>query len=247
MERANSDGQALSEGLRPNRVDLAGRAGIGLDGPRERLFRLGAERLTDHEILALLIRTGAGGGTSLELSAKVLAQCGSLERLTTFPALGLRSIGGIGPAKLASLMAAVEMGRRMATRPLRAGDSIKSPRDVYRHFYRRLRDHRQEHFMTLLLDGRHRVLRESQISLGTLTASLVHPREVFRPAITAAAAALVLAHNHPSGDPAPSAEDMRVTRRLVEAGEVIGIRVVDHVIVAEEGFYSFQENGKISE
>lgn len=101
--------------------------------------------------------------------------------------------------------------------------------------------------MTLLLDGRHRVLRESQISLGTLTASLVHPREVFRPAITAAAAALVLAHNHPSGDPAPSAEDMRVTRRLVEAGEVIGIRVVDHVIVAEEGFYSFQENGKISE
>jgi DNA repair protein RadC len=197
--------------------------------------------------LALVIGTSAGGGSAMELSAKLLAECGRLERLATHPPSGLGAIKGIGPAKLASLLAAVEMGRRMAARPLRAGDSIKSPRDVYRHFYQRLRDRKQEYFMTLLLDGRHRVLRESQISQGTLTASLVHPREVFRHAIGAAAAALVLVHNHPSGNPEPSAEDLRVTRRLVEAGEVLGIRVVDHVIVAEEGFYSFQEHEKISE
>jgi DNA repair protein RadC len=106
---------------------------------------------------------------------------------------------------------------------------------------------RKEHFMVLLLDSRNRVMSESQISQGTLTASLVHPREVFRPAVSAAAAAVVLVHNHPSGDPAPSAEDLRVTRRLVEAGEIVGIRVVDHVVVAEHGFYSFQENGQLTE
>ena len=104
---------------------------------------------------------------------------------------------------------------------------------------------RKEHFVVLMLDGRNRVVGESQISQGTLTASLVHPREVFRPAVSAAAAAIVLVHNHPSGDPSPSAEDQRVTQRLVEAGEIVGIRVVDHVVVAEGGFYSFQENDKI--
>ncbi len=124
---------------------------------------------------------------------------------------------------------------------------IRSAEDVYEHFAQRMRWHQQEEFAVLLLDGRNRVIRESIISQGTLNASLVHPREVFRSAVREAAASLVLVHNHPSGDPAPSAEDRRVTRRLVEAGKVVGIRIVDHVVVADQGYYSFREEGGLPE
>jgi DNA repair protein RadC len=122
---------------------------------------------------------------------------------------------------------------------------IRSPSDVYRHFHPSLRDARQERFVVVLLDARQRVLRSEVISQGTLTASLVHPREVFRPALRDAAAALVLVHNHPSGDPTPSTEDREVTARLASAGEILGIRVVDHVVVAERGFCSLREEGAL--
>jgi DNA repair protein RadC len=125
------------------------------------------------------------------------------------------------------------------------GDAIRSAADVHHHFYERLRDSVQENFIAVLLDGRHRVLGNLPISRGTLTASLVHPREVFRGAVREAAAAIVLVHNHPSGDPSPSAQDREVTRRLEEAGEIMGIRVVDHVVVAEGGYYSFCEAGQM--
>jgi DNA repair protein RadC len=159
----------------------------------------------------------------------------------------LRAVRGVGPAKSASLIAAVELGRRMASRELKKGDLIRGARDVHRHFHQRMRGQRKEEFMVLLLDGRNRVMSESQISKGTLTASLVHPREVFRPAIRAAAAGIVLVHNHPSGDPSPSREDLSVTRRLMDAGKVVGIPIIDHVVVAEHGFHSFQENGDMAE
>ena len=145
----------------------------------------------------------------------------------------------------ASLAAAREIGRRLATRRLEPGARIHGPADVQRHFFERLRDRPQECFHTILLDGRHRVMGEVLISQGTLTASLVHPREVFRPAIQRCAAAMVLVHNHPSGDPAPSREDQQVTERLTRAGELLGIRVVDHVIVAEHGFHSFADAGAL--
>jgi DNA repair protein RadC len=122
---------------------------------------------------------------------------------------------------------------------------IRSPSDVYHHFHPSLRDERQEHFLVILLDARHRVLRSEVISQGTLTASLVHPREVFRPALRDAAAALVLVHNHPSGDPTPSAEDREVTARLASAGEILGVRVLDHIVVAERGFCSLREQGDL--
>jgi DNA repair protein RadC len=125
------------------------------------------------------------------------------------------------------------------------GASIRSPADVYQHFYPSLRDARQERFVVILLDARHRVLRSEVVSQGTLTASLVHPREVFRPALRDAAAALVLVHNHPSGDPSPSAEDREVTASLVKAGEILGIQILDHVVVAERGFRSLREQGAL--
>ena len=215
------------------------------DQPRERFDRLGIEPLADRELLALVLRTGTKENSALQLSQSLLAECGGLEALASCSPSRLRLFPGVGPAKLASLAASVEIGRRLATRTLKRGDRVCSPQDVHRHFMQRMRRMRKEHFVVLMLDGRNRVMAESQISQGTLTASLVHPREVFRPAVSAAAAAIVLVHNHPSGDPSPSTEDRRVTQRLVEAGEIVGIRVVDHVVVAEGGFHSFQENGEI--
>ena len=143
------------------------------------------------------------------------------------------------------VLAALELGRRLATRRLRTGDAIRGPADVHRHFHARLRDAPHERFLVLLLDGRHRVLREVTASQGTLTASLVHPREVFRPALREAAAAVILVHNHPSGDPTPSPADREVTRQLVEAGRVLGIPVRDHVIVGNGRYVSFLDLGHI--
>jgi len=217
------------------------------DQPMDRLFRLGVELLADRELLALVLRTGSQEASALELSDFLLSDCGGFEALAAASHSELLRFPGIGPAKSASLVASVEIGRRLATRPLKRGDRINTARDVYHHFRQRIRCRRQEYFMVLLLDGRNRVISESQISQGTLTASLVHPREVFRPAVRSAAAAIVLVHNHPSGDAAPSAEDLSVTRRLVEAGDVVGIRIVDHVVVAERGFYSFQEHGQMAQ
>ena len=211
----------------------------------ERLLQVGARALSDAEILSLVLRTRASDRGALTVAQHLLDEAGGLEALAALPWNVLISMSGLGPSTAASLLAAVEMGSRIKRFRLSPGDRIRSPRDICDHFDEQLRDARREHVMVLLLDGRRRVLAESQISQGTLTSSLVHPREVFRLAVRAAAAALVVVHNHPSGDPRPSEEDFTVTRRLVEAGEVIGIRVVDHVVVAGEGYFSFAQNGEI--
>jgi DNA repair protein RadC len=214
-------------------------------GPRERLEEVGPTALSDSELVALLLRTGAPGADALSVAEDLLTRLGGLGGLASARGGELR-IEGIGRAKSASLEAALELARRLATRRLQRGDRVSGPPDVFRHFHARLRDEAQERFMVLLLDGRHRVLREEIVSQGTLTASLVHPREVFRPALREAAAALVLIHNHPSGDPSPSREDREVTARLQQAGEVLGIPVLDHVIVADQGFVSLRDEGLLA-
>lgn len=215
------------------------------DGPRERLHALGPSALSDRELVALLLRTGGRGADVAAVAGALLRDHGGLRGLARAAASELRAAPGIGPAKCASLLAALELGRRLAARHLRPGDAIRGPGDVHRHFHPRLRDADRERFLALLLDGRHRVMREVAVSEGTLTASLVHPREVFRPALREGAAALVLVHNHPSGDPTPSAEDREVTDRLARAGELLGVRVLDHVIVAERGYWSLRESGDL--
>ena len=211
--------------------------------PRERLFSLGIGALSDAELVALTLRTGGAGAGVASLAADLLARQGGLSGLARSDLRELMGIRGVGRTKAAALFAAVELGRRISHRRLREGDAIRSPEDVFRHFHTRLRHASQEHFFVLLLDGRHRVQSEQVVSLGTLTASLVHPREVFRPAIRASAAALILVHNHPSGDPDPSPEDRTVTGRLARAGELLGVPVLDHVIVAERGFRSLRDDG----
>jgi DNA repair protein RadC len=213
-------------------------------GPRERLLAHGVAALDASDLLALVLRTGARR-RDVQALARELAEGVGLEALARAGPGELRQLAGIGPAKAASVVAAVELGRRLAARTLAIGDRIRGPADVYRHYHARLRDAAHEEFHVVLLDARHRVMREVLVSRGTLTASLVHPREVFRPALREAAAAIVLAHNHPSGDPTPSAEDREITRRLARVGRLVGIAVVDHVVLGANGYVSLREEGAL--
>ncbi|MDH3212709.1 MAG: DNA repair protein RadC [Myxococcales bacterium] len=213
------------------------------DRPRERLAALGPEALSDAELLALLLRTGDRSADALSLASALLERHGGLEGLARAGGREISALRGVGPAKSATVSASLEIGRRLAARRLPAGSVIRGPEDVYRHFHPSLRLVPHERFLVLLLNGRHRLLRQEVVSQGTLTASLVHPREVFRPALREAAAALILVHNHPSGDPTPSPEDREVTDRLAKAGEILGVRVLDHVVVAEHGYCSLREEG----
>jgi DNA repair protein RadC len=236
----------MQESTAPRAAATPTRGVASGDGPRERLEALGPESLSEAELVALLLRTGGSGRDALALAAWLLQRHGGLVGLASVEGAELVRVPGVGRAKSAALVAALELGRRLAARRLRAGEPVRGPADVFRHLHARVRAWRHERFFVLLLDGRHRLLREVVISQGTLTASLVHPREVFRPALREAAAAVVLAHNHPSGDPTPSTEDREITVRLAEAGALLGIPVLDHVVVAERGWSSLCELGAIS-
>ncbi len=215
------------------------------DAPRERLASLGAEALSDAELVALLLRSGSARLSARDIAQALLRRHGGLRGLARAPLADLRGQRGVAEAKAATLQAAFELGRRLASRRLRPGDAIRSPADVHRHFQPLLRDAPHERFLVVLLDGRHRVIRPVLTSLGTLTASLVHPREVFAPALREPAAAVILVHNHPSGDPTPSREDREITSRLAAAGDLLGIPVLDHVVIAEQGYVSLREEGDL--
>jgi DNA repair protein RadC len=211
--------------------------------PRERLHREGSAALSLSELLALALRTGAPGLPATHLAADLLARFGTLERIANAGDAELAALPGLGPAKIAGLRAAFELGARLASHPLDSGERLHSPEQVFAYYRGRLRRVRQEVFLALLLDSRHRLLREVEVSRGSLNQSLVHPREVFGPALREAAAALVVLHNHPSGDPRPSREDCEVTRRLRQVGEILGVPLLDHVVIGAEGFTSFARLG----
>ena len=217
------------------------------DRPRERLRTHGPTALSDSELLALVLRTGERDRDALACGRELLGRYRGIDKLADASPVELEGERGMGPAKIGSLVAAFELGRRVAAQRLEPGTAVRGPADVFHHFHSRLRSLRQECFATLLLDGRHRLIHEVTVSRGTLTASLVHPREVFRSALREAAAAVVLIHNHPSGDPSPSPEDRAVTERLIHAGELLGIPVVDHIVIAEGGYVSLRELWETSE
>jgi len=215
-----------------------------VDRPRERLWALGASALAAPELLAILLGTGTRSGDVLSTSQALLASAnGSLRRLATRPASEWQRQGGVGPTKAARLLAAFELGVRMAQEERPAVLRIHDPQDVVRIFAPRLRDLSVEEFHLLALDTQSQVLREVLVTRGILNSSLVHPREVFRPAIAEAAAGIIIVHNHPSGDPTPSAEDRAVTRQLVAAGQLLDLPVYDHVIVAGDRWLSFSQAG----
>jgi DNA repair protein RadC len=216
------------------------------DRPREKLERLGVSGLGDNELLAIVFGHGDTRTSALDLANAALAAVGGLEGLARATPDDLRRIAGIGAARAAQLVAAVEIGRRSLTRRREARPQILSAVDAARLLVPQFGALPVEQFGVLLLDTKHRVVRITRLSVGTLDASIVHPREVFRAATAAAAAALVLFHNHPSGDPTPSEDDVALTKRLVRAGDLMGIAVLDHVIVAENGFASLRERGDLN-
>jgi DNA repair protein RadC len=211
--------------------------------PRERLRDLGAAALADAELVALVLGSGSRGESALDVARRLLVDAGDLATLARATSAEIASRPGLGAARGAALAAAFELGRRALERRIDRGAAFASSADVFAHFRARLGSLRQEIFWALLLDAKHRKLREVRIAEGSLTAALVHPREVFAPAVRESAAALVLVHNHPSGDPSPSPEDRQITRRLREAGELVGVRVLDHVIVGADAHYSFVDAG----
>jgi DNA repair protein RadC len=195
------------------------------------------------ELIAVLLRTGVRGRSALQIAEELVRSFGTLESLARAGDGQIRQAAGIGPAKLAALRAAFELGSRLLREPLPFGAKLTSPEQVAAHFGPRMRGYRQEVFVVLLLDARHRVIGEIEVHRGSLDQSLVHPREVFAPALRESAAAILVLHNHPSGDPTPSQEDREVTDRLVRAGELLGVRVVDHVVIGAGGHSSLARNG----
>jgi DNA repair protein RadC len=214
------------------------------DRPRERLRVVGPAALTTAELVAILLGTGGNGQSVLELANRVLAVGkGSLRQLAARPEDELQTIRGVGPAKGARLSAAFELGLRLAREARPTPAKIRTPEDVVAILADRLRDLSHEEFHLLALDTQSQVVREVLVTRGLLNSSLVHPREVFRAAIMAAAAGIVVVHNHPSGDPTPSSEDRAVTRQLAAAGELLDLPLYDHVIIAGDRFTSFAAAG----
>lgn len=211
--------------------------------PREKLLRQGASVLSDGELLALLIRSGTGKETAIDLGRRILTEQRSLRNIAGMSANELMRIHGIGEAKAVELLAAFELGRRVQGAKLEERTTIRSPEDVFRVLQPRLRDLKKEVFYVLLLDSKNGLQREQEVTSGTLNASLVHPREVFKPAIDFLAASVIVVHNHPSGNPEPSGEDKEITKQLVEAGKILGIPLHDHIIIAGNGYTSLAERG----
>ena len=212
--------------------------------PRERLLAAGPSALSDGELLGLLFGIGSREKTAVELAGEVISEAGGLHGLYDVSVHELTQVNGIGEAKACIILAAVELGRRIGQVRNPGRPVISSPADVERLLRGRIANLDRENFVVVLLNTKNEVIETSTVSVGTLGASLVHPREVFKPAVRASAASVVLAHNHPSGKVEPSREDREVTRRLVEAAGILGIEVLDHVIVGD-GHFSMKEHGML--
>lgn len=213
--------------------------------PRERLYQLGPEALSNSEVLAILLRTGLKGENVLTLAERILTEAGGLSGLRKLTVHELAQIHGLGKAKSAELKAALELGRRSVSVDPMSRPVVNSPQDVAHMVMEEMRHLDREHFRVLSLSTKNHVLGISPISIGSLNSSLVHPRECFKEAIRRNSNAIILLHNHPSGDPTPSKEDIEVTRRLADGGKILGIEVLDHVVIGDNRYVSLKERGVI--
>lgn len=213
--------------------------------PRERLLRHGADRLSSQELLALVIGRGVSKRSVMTIAQELMARFGSIQGISNATIEELSHIKGIGTAKAAQLKAVFELGKRQELEREAVYESydIKDPQSVVRAVRGTIKDKAKEHFKLILLNTRNKIIGLSTVSIGTLSASLVHPREVFKDAIRHSASSVVMAHNHPSGDPEPSEEDLKITRRLVESGKILGIEVLDHIIIGKDTFISLKMKG----
>jgi DNA repair protein RadC len=205
--------------------------------------RHGSEALSNAELLAILLRTGTRNESAVRLAETILSDCGGLIGVAERSWDELTHIRGIGPAKALQLQASIELGRRVARSRLPERARISRPQDAAELLMEELRHLREEHFVCLFLNTKNQVIGRQTLSIGSLNASIVHPREVFRAAIRRSSASILCAHNHPSGDPTPSPEDVQLTRRLKEAGDLIGIELLDHLVIGDNRFISLKEAG----
>jgi len=207
--------------------------------PREKLLERGASALSTAELLAILIRTGRAGHSAISIAESIVKKHSDLSQLTQ---ADLKSVKGIDVAKIASILAALELAKRIGDK---SAGLVQSPTDAIPSLTS-IRTSSREHFVALYLNARHELIHQETISIGTLTSSLVHPREVYKHALTHPAASILVAHNHPSGDPSPSAEDLALTRRLVDAGALLGISLLDHLIITRDAYYSLREHDQLT-
>lgn len=215
------------------------------DRPRERLKRLGPEALSTAELLAIIMGSGTQGDSVLMTSQKLLSEFGNLSNIRAASVEQICTVRGIGETKAVQIKAALEMGRRIDDPDYKQGQPVLSPAEAVKSVQSRLKGKKKEHFYVICLDTRNRVICVNQVSMGNLDSSIVHPREVFHDAITSSSASVVFVHNHPSGDLEPSSEDINLTRRLAEAGELMGIPVTDHIIVSDRGHTSLKSRNLI--
>jgi len=212
-----------------------------VERPREKLIQYGPEKLSNSELLAILLRSGKKGENVIELANKILKRF-SKDKLPNLTFNDLKDYSGLGPAKACEIVACFELGKRLLKD--KKAEIYLQPKEIWEEL-KDLRDHKKEHFVIFYLDSRNQEIKREIVSVGSLNANLVHPREVFEPAVRHLAAQIVLAHNHPSGDPEPSEDDLEITKRLVETGEILGIKVVDHIIITKTGFISFKDKNLI--
>ncbi|OEH84232.1 hypothetical protein BHU72_12575 [Desulfuribacillus stibiiarsenatis] len=211
--------------------------------PRERMIHHGPETMTNADLLAIILRTGSTNVSVQHLSEQVLSHFDGLHGLLQSTVEEITAIKGIGPAKAVQIMAAIELGRRIARHKKGDTYTIRTPEDGANYIMDELRHLQQEVFVTLYLNTKNQVLSHERITTGSLNSSIVHPREIFKGALKRSCASIICIHNHPSGDPSPSREDIEVTKRLVSAGEILGIEVLDHIIIGDNTYYSLKEKG----
>ncbi|MHC0037481.1 RadC family protein [Pseudoneobacillus sp. C159] len=211
--------------------------------PRERFVTNGPQSLSNHELVAILLRTGTSQESVLQLSNRLLTHFEGLRMLKSASLEEITAIKGIGKAKAIQVLAAIELGRRIANLAFDDRYVIRSPEDGAKYMMNDMRFLSQEHFVCLYLNTKNQVIHKQTVFIGSLNASIVHPREVFKEGLKRSAASIICLHNHPSGDPAPSREDIEVTKRLVECGKIIGIELLDHLIIGENKFVSLKEKG----
>ena len=216
------------------------------DRPREKLERVGVTGLGDNELLAIVLGSGSRHADALSLANQLLAAAGGVRGLARARATDCRRVPGIGRTRAAQILAAIELGRRSLAAATGERPRLNSPGALAAYLLPLSGSRSVEHFGIVMLDTKHRMIRTTVLSIGSLDTTIVHPREVFREAASASAAAIVLFHNHPSGDPAPSADDLALTARLMDAGVVMGIAVLDHVILAEARYFSVAEAGGVT-
>ncbi|MFH1771845.1 MAG: DNA repair protein RadC [Candidatus Omnitrophota bacterium] len=210
-----------------------------VERPREKLMQYGSGRLSNTELLAIILGSGRKGENVIDLANKILKKF-KAENLPHLTFSQMRGFSGLGPVKACQILACFELGKRLLKD--KVSNLYLKSEDVWKEL-RDLRDNKKEHFVIFYLDSRNQEIKKEVISVGSLSANLVHPREVFEPAVKNLAAQVILAHNHPSGDPEPSEDDLEITKRLVAAGKLLGIEVIDHIIVVKDKFFSFKDKG----